>query len=128
MQNIIIFDFGRGKNNQLITKQIREQGVYCELWDMKSHSISEAKLINPLGAIVLGTADPQELQTLGVPVLELPDGLASKLVLKNFLFDKCGCTGEWNMAQYSEKLIEEIRETVGDGKALLALSGGVDSS
>ncbi len=40
----------------------------------------------------------------------------------------CGCAGDWKMDAFVENTIKEIREKVGDGKVLLALSGGVDSS
>lgn len=49
-------------------------------------------------------------------------------MLHNFLFKVCGCTGDWSMSSYAKTAIAQIRETVGDGKVLLALSGGVDSS
>ena len=49
-------------------------------------------------------------------------------MLKNFLYDICGCTGDWTMGNYKEQQIHFIREKVGSGKVLLALSGGVDSS
>ena len=49
-------------------------------------------------------------------------------MLKNFLFDICGCTGDWTMSNYAKTQIDFIRNKVGDGKVLLALSGGVDSS
>ena len=50
------------------------------------------------------------------------------IMLKNFLFEVCGCTGDWSMTRYIDNQIDEIRKTVGDGKVLCALSGGVDSS
>ena len=49
-------------------------------------------------------------------------------MLNRFLKDVCCCTGDWTMENYAEKSIKEIREKVGSGKVLLALSGGVDSS
>ena len=49
-------------------------------------------------------------------------------MLKNFLYRICGCTGSWTMSDYMKTAIEEIRSKVGNGKVLLALSGGVDSS
>ena len=49
-------------------------------------------------------------------------------MLGNFLYKVCGCKGDWTMEEYAQTAIREIREKVGDGKALLALSGGVDSS
>ncbi|WP_026526127.1 glutamine-hydrolyzing GMP synthase [Butyrivibrio sp. VCD2006] len=50
------------------------------------------------------------------------------MMLKNFVMDICGCAGDWKMADFVERSIAEIREKVGDGRALCALSGGVDSS
>ena len=49
-------------------------------------------------------------------------------LLKNFVFDVCGCKGDWSMESFIDIEIAKIRETVGDKKVLLALSGGVDSS
>lgn len=49
-------------------------------------------------------------------------------VFENFLFNICGCTGDWSMKDYAKTTIEDIKTQVGDGKVLLALSGGVDSS
>lgn len=49
-------------------------------------------------------------------------------MLRNFLYNVCECTGDWKMDSFVEKSIEAIREKVGDGKVLCALSGGVDSS
>ena len=49
-------------------------------------------------------------------------------MLRSFLLDVCGCSGSWTMEHYATQAIEEIRARVGNGKVLLALSGGVDSS
>ena len=49
-------------------------------------------------------------------------------MIKKFLTEACGCTCDWTMGSYAETSIAQIREKVGDGKVLLALSGGVDSS
>ena len=49
-------------------------------------------------------------------------------MLRNFLYEVCGATGDWTMGDFMRKSIEDIRAKVGDGKVLLALSGGVDSS
>lgn len=49
-------------------------------------------------------------------------------MLHNFLYKVCGCAGDWTMGDYAKTAISDIREKVGDGKVLLALSGGVDSS
>ena len=49
-------------------------------------------------------------------------------MLRNFLYEVCGAKGQWTMGDYKDVAIRQIREKVGDGKVLLALSGGVDSS
>lgn len=49
-------------------------------------------------------------------------------ILKNFTFNICQCQGNWSMENFIDLEIAKIRETVGDKKVLLALSGGVDSS
>ena len=49
-------------------------------------------------------------------------------MLSNFVYNICECAGDWQMNSFVEKTIEEIKEKVGSGKVLCALSGGVDSS
>ena len=49
-------------------------------------------------------------------------------MLHNFVMNICGCTGSWKMDSFVETSIQAIREKVGNGKVLCALSGGVDSS
>ena len=49
-------------------------------------------------------------------------------MLSNFVYHVCQCSGDWRMDSFVEHQIQAIREKVGDGKVLLALSGGVDSS
>jgi len=49
-------------------------------------------------------------------------------MLRNFIFEVCKCEANWKMEDIIEKMIEEIRTEVGEGKAIIALSGGIDSS
>ena len=49
-------------------------------------------------------------------------------MIRNFLYEVCGAKGDWSMEDYKRTAIAQVRERVGDGKVLLALSGGVDSS
>lgn len=49
-------------------------------------------------------------------------------VLENFIINTCKCNKTWNMANYVDQAVEQIRETVGDKQVLCGLSGGVDSS
>ena len=51
-----------------------------------------------------------------------------KKMLSNFVYKVCGCAGDWKMDSFVEETIQAIRKKVGSGRALCALSGGVDSS
>lgn len=49
-------------------------------------------------------------------------------MLRRFLFQVCGCRGDWSVSSFIEEQVAAIRERVGNGRVLCALSGGVDSS
>lgn len=49
-------------------------------------------------------------------------------MLSNFVYKVCGCAGDWKMSSFVETTIRQLREKIGGGKVLCALSGGVDSS
>ena len=49
-------------------------------------------------------------------------------ILRNFLYGICGARGDWRMASYLEEAVRTVREKVGEGRVICALSGGVDSS
>ena len=49
-------------------------------------------------------------------------------MIRNFLYEVCGAAGDWTMGDYKRTAIAYLREKVGGGRVLLALSGGVDSS
>ena len=58
-------------------------------------------------------------------VVHTPQG---KEILKNFAYNICGCKGNWTIGNFITENIASIQETVGNGKVISALSGGVDSS
>ncbi|MBM3933994.1 MAG: glutamine-hydrolyzing GMP synthase [SAR202 cluster bacterium] len=58
-------------------------------------------------------------------VAHTPDG---KAMLRNFVFEICGCSPSWTPANFVTEAVENIRMQVGDGKVICALSGGVDSA
>ena len=49
-------------------------------------------------------------------------------MLRNFLYEVCGAVGDWTMEDYCKTAVRALREKIGGGRVLLALSGGVDSS
>ncbi len=58
-------------------------------------------------------------------VAHTPEG---KTILRNFVYRICGCRGNWKMGNFVSESMDRIKEQVGSGKVILALSGGVDSS
>ena len=59
---------------------------------------------------------------------EVNNSVNGTKVIKNFLYNVCGCSGDWVMSSFVEDSIKSLKEKIGDKKALCALSGGVDSS
>jgi GMP synthase (glutamine-hydrolysing) len=59
---------------------------------------------------------------------EVTHTLQGKAILTRFVYDICGCAGDWNMPDYVGEAIARIREQVGSDEVILGLSGGVDSS
>jgi len=58
-------------------------------------------------------------------VVHTPTG---RTMIRNFLYDICGCTGNWSAESFIDAAVADIRKRVGDERVLLGLSGGVDSS
>ena len=59
---------------------------------------------------------------------EVMHTLQGQIMLSNFVYNVCKCAGDWKMADFAKETIKSIKEKVGNGKVLCALSGGVDSS
>jgi GMP synthase (glutamine-hydrolysing) len=59
---------------------------------------------------------------------EVTHTLQGKALLQRFVYDICGCAGDWNMPDYVAEAVSRIREQVGTDEVILGLSGGVDSS
>jgi GMP synthase (glutamine-hydrolysing) len=143
---IAILDLG-STSNTVLARAIRDLGVYSEI---HPHDITPERLAalpNVKGVVLFGgenrcvdgadvDVDPA-VYLLGIPVMaidhpaakcenlpEMPDEAA----LRTWLFDVCGAEANWNMKNFIADQIELVRRQVGDGKVLLALSGGVDSS
>jgi len=51
-----------------------------------------------------------------------------KVLIKNFLVSICGCTQNWTPASFINETVEKLKAQIGDGKVIMALSGGVDST
>ncbi len=129
---VIVLDFG-GQYNQLIARQVRELSVYSEVLPYDS-SLEEIRGKNPKAIILTGgsaSVNPGVLE-LGVPVLEIDYNTIKNNTgedrLRSFLFKVVGLRGDWQMSDFIDETIVDIKEKVGDKKVLCGLSGGVDSS
>lgn len=129
---IIILD-NYGQYNQLIARRVRECNVYSEVLSVEI-SISELKERNPKGIIFIGENDFELIKDLKEnfnlltfdPEIEPLQNETE--IIKEFLFNMCGCEGTWSMKTFMEDSISSLKEKIGDKKVLCALSGGVDSS
>ena len=121
---IVILDCG-SQSAQLIARRVRECNVYSEI---AAQDISPEKLreLKPEGIILAGSF--ATTLNLGVPVLEIDSKTPELSDIKKFVLETCQARPNWTMANYIESEVKRIRETVGDGKVLLGLSGGVDST
>ena len=59
---------------------------------------------------------------------EVNNSVNGTQVIKNFLYEICKCSGDWQISSFVDESIKTLKEKIGDKKALCALSGGVDSS
>lgn len=144
---IVILDLGSTQNT-VIAREIRELGVYSEIYPHDITAQEIQALDNVKGIILNGGENRivdgqaveirEELYDLGYPMISVDypqskcgkrfDKLPSGDELKTFLFEECKAQANWNMKNFIEDQVELIRRQVGDRKVLLALSGGVDSS
>ncbi|NLC17957.1 MAG: glutamine-hydrolyzing GMP synthase [Clostridiales bacterium] len=149
---IVVLDLGSHVNTN-IARAIRALGVYSEI---HPHDIAVKKLQsmpNLKGIIINGGENnivdgveidvEQELYSSGIPIMAVGHKKAKcsmafdswpededklNVLLRSFIFDCCKAQANWNMKNFIEDQLEQIRKQVGDKKVLLALSGGVDSS
>ncbi|WP_416324991.1 glutamine-hydrolyzing GMP synthase [[Eubacterium] hominis] len=149
---IVILDLGSEENTRL-AREIRELGVYSEIYPHDITKEELEKLPNVKGMIINGgpnhIVDGVRIDVCdcvyetGYPIMSVGHDLAKckenledwsddtderLTVLKHFVFDECHAEANWNMKNFVEDQIELVRKQVGDKKVLLALSGGVDSS
>ncbi|MBU1169877.1 MAG: glutamine-hydrolyzing GMP synthase [Proteobacteria bacterium] len=108
-----------------------DQKTQC--WMSHGDSISEL----PKGFTITASTDNTRVAAASNPEKnlyglqfhpEVDHTLMGREILSNFLFRICSCKQNWTMKSFAQNTIEDIRKTIGDKKAILGLSGGVDSS
>ena len=135
----VVVDSHAGLLEKVATDNVTEEESGCAekghsiFWMSHTDYISEA----PEGFTVTAHTDNCPIAAMENPDKQLyavqfhPEVVHSKegmKILKKFVMEICGCAGDWQMDTFVTDTIKEIREKVGDGKVLCALSGGVDSS
>lgn len=149
---IVILDLGSHENT-VVARAIRAMGVYSEIHPHDITAQELRALPNVKGIIINGgpnnIIDGVEIDVLpeiyraGFPVLAAghdkarcdvkldeftSDESAIQKALRDFVFETCKATANWNMANFVADQVALVRKQVGNRKVLLALSGGVDSS
>jgi GMP synthase (glutamine-hydrolysing) len=120
------------------SREIQVTGPSCLLDGMKRVWMSHGDLIlaPPAGFSVtarsntaMAAMENPERRIFGIQfhpeVTHTDNGSA---LYRRFIFDICGCQGSWTIGSFIDRSIERIRERVGDGRAIVAISGGVDST
>ena len=113
-----------------LLKGIREQSqVWMSHGDTITAIPENFKIIASTDKVAIAAYQVKGEKVWGVQFHpEVMHSVEGQKMLHNFLFNVCKCTGDWKMDSFVETTIHQIREKVGDGKVLCALSGGVDSS
>ena len=143
---ILIIDLG-GEQNALLAREIRALGVYTEIhpYDLSAEALQKIPGIrgvilgggpnNIVDGVAVEASDA--IMALNVPKIAfdykgaspIPENDADRTALLNdFVFTQCHAEKNWNVENFIEDQVELLRRQIGDGKVLLALSGGVDSS
>jgi GMP synthase (glutamine-hydrolysing) len=87
------------------------------------------KLMGSSEACAIAAMADEERRFYGVQFHpEVTHTLQGKALLQRFVYDICGCSGDWTMPDYVSEAVARIREQVGKDEVILGLSGGVDSS
>ncbi len=139
-QMVIVLNLG-GSQALTVAKRVRECGVYSQVIPYTAEP-EELAALAPRGIIVTGTCDnvhaaaaekAPRLAEVGCPVLEVGMGTAvsvealaggiGKTCLDNFLKITCDCTGDWSMADFARQSAEELRQTIGDRRVLIGVTG-----
>ena len=127
-------EYGRAelfvKEDSPLFKNIPEEStVWMSHGDKVLQLPDDFKAIATTGNSPFAAIQHQEKAIFGLQFHpEVAHSAFGRKMVENFLFEVCGCRGDWSPESFIEESIRQIRETVGDARVLLGLSGGVDSS
>lgn len=119
----------KGKNENGILKNV---GISSQVWMSHGDTISivpdNFEIIASTETVTVAAYKIKDEKTYGVQfhpeVIHTSEG---KTILGNFIFDVCGCTGDWTPGSFIDETVSQLKEKLGTDKVILGLSGGVDS-
>ncbi len=133
-ETVVLIDFGCS-DIQKFARSIRDRHIYTMVMP---YTVSVERMMEeePVGLIFCADSEAavcadarKKFTAPGLPVLDLAGDSAIGDVDAAVAFCcQAGCTGSWTMEKFIDEAVADIRRQVGDGKVLLGLSGGVDSS
>ena len=119
---------------QKLARAVRAQKVYTMVipYSASAERVSAEK---PAGLILVADGNgalleeaKQKFAVCGVPLMVITEPEKAVQSAVDFCFNECKCTGSWNLDNFIEEAVADIRNQVGDEHVVLGLSGGVDSS
>ncbi|MDI9441967.1 MAG: glutamine-hydrolyzing GMP synthase [Bacillota bacterium] len=110
---------------QQVAKEVRTAGVLSEIVAVKA--LAEGIEVREPKGIIAGDGLPDGVGLDQIPLWRLDEVPFSPAQLESFLTE-CGCGRTWNMENYLEVALQQVRRQVGSGRAICGLSGGVDSA
>ncbi len=133
---VVVLDFG-AINSQAAAKRIRNMNIYCEVLPYTA-SAERILALKPksivfqrgkqCGEATLGREPAADVAAMGLPILDMGAPNYDDNAMQDFFTQMCGISRDWTTEAFIEEAVESIRAQVGEGRALLAMSGGVDSS
>ncbi len=128
-------EYGRALLNEVDTNNVLMQGISLnsQVWMSHGDTIesagSEALVLCSTGDVRFAGYQLKDRPHFGVQFHpEVYHSSEGTQLLKNFVKDICGCTGDWTPAAFVEETIVELKNKLGDDHVILGLSGGVDST
>ena len=119
---------------QKLARAVRAQKVYTMVIPY-SASVERVNAEKPAGLIFVADGNgalleeaKQKFAVCGIPLLVVTDPENAVQTAVDFCFNECKCTGSWNLDNFIDEAVADIRAQVGNEHVVLGLSGGVDSS
>ncbi len=128
-------EYGRARlhyiqqENALLKNVPAQSQVWMSHGDTITSLPSQYEIIASTDSVKVAAFKVQDQDTYGIQFHpEVTHSLDGKVVLKNFVSDICGCAQNWTPEAFVESTIAQLRKKIGNGKVVMGLSGGVDSS